>query len=142
MIRHLLSAPLHYSARTMSLHLPSDSASTFGPKLTAVSLLSFPSLRQQLLSQRHAPKSAIVLPSLRQQLLKLTVATPASTLRHQFAKTCVAKRHPTGRAGNGSCSVGFVSCRDNKRVKNAQPEPNPFNKRVVSGSGCLLSCGF
>ncbi|BBH02104.1 Aminotransferase-like, plant mobile domain family protein [Prunus dulcis] len=35
-----------------------------------------------------------------------------------------------------------VSCRNNKRAKNAQPEPNPFNKRVVSGSGRLLSCGF
>ncbi|CAL2259653.1 unnamed protein product [Prunus armeniaca] len=49
---------------------------------------------------------------------------------------------PRARAGNGSGCVGFVSCRDIKRVKNAQLEPNPFNKRVVSDLGRLLSCEF
>ncbi|CAL2245850.1 unnamed protein product [Prunus armeniaca] len=39
--------------------------------------------------------------------------------------------------GNGLGRVGFASCWDNKRVKNTQPKHDPFNKRVVSGSGRL-----
>ncbi|CAL2253716.1 unnamed protein product [Prunus armeniaca] len=85
MIRHLPLAPFHHLARAMSSHPPNESAFAFGPKLTVLSFLS-----------------------LLQQLLKLTAATPASTLRHQFANTCIAERHPTGNTFFGASSQGHA----------------------------------